>query len=131
MSVSPATPTMVFIHSGDTVFSASFGQQELAVAGASRQRSGSRLRCDPGPGVSRAKSPTYADAVAPGQLQESHGTCGSIGRTAAIPPAWAMVRVDLTDDMSGYRLPPGAVAQVAVYSEHWQPIASFAASCCG
>ena len=35
----------------------------------------------------------------------------------------AMVRIDLTDDMTGFRLPPGAVAQVAVYSEHWQPIA--------
>ena len=35
----------------------------------------------------------------------------------------AMVRVDLTDDMTDFHLPPGAVAQVAVYSDHWQPIA--------
>ncbi len=34
-----------------------------------------------------------------------------------------MVRVDLTDDMTGFRLPPDAVAQVAVYSGHWLPIA--------
>jgi hypothetical protein len=35
----------------------------------------------------------------------------------------AMVRVDLNDDVTSFRLPPGAVAQVAVYSDHWQPIA--------
>jgi len=35
----------------------------------------------------------------------------------------AMVRVDLNDDVTSFRLPPGAVAQAAVYSDHWQPIA--------
>ena len=45
----------------------------------------------------------------------------------------AMVRVDLNDDVTSFRLPPGAVAQAAVYSDHWQrnPSPWCAASCCG
>jgi multidrug resistance efflux pump len=119
MSVSPATPTMVFIHSGDTVFSASFGQNSL-----SRVQVGNEAEAafDAVPGrVFKGKVSTFADAVAPGQLQVTGALLNPEDRSKSA--GRAMVRVDLTDDMTGYRLPPGAVAQVAVYSEHWQPIA--------
>ena len=119
MSVSPATPTMVFIHSGDTVFSASFDQNSLP-----RVEVGSEAEAafDAIPGqVFAGKVSAYADAVAPGQLQVTGTLLNPEDRSKSA--GRAMVRIDLTDDMSGYRLPPGAVAQVAVYSEHWQPIA--------
>jgi len=35
-----------------------------------------------------------------------------------------LVRIDLNEDVSKYRLPLGAVAQVAVYSDHWRPVAA-------
>jgi multidrug resistance efflux pump len=119
MSVSPATPTMVFIHSGDTVFSASFGQNTL-----SRVQVGNEAEAafDAVPGrVFKGKISAFADAVAPGQLQVTGALLNPEDRSKSA--GRAMVRVDLTDDMTGFRLPPGAVAQVAVYSDHWQPIA--------
>jgi hypothetical protein len=32
--------------------------------------------------------------------------------------------VDIIDDLSAYQLPAGATAQVAVYSDHWRPVAA-------
>ena len=34
-----------------------------------------------------------------------------------------MVRIDIEDDLSGYQLPTGAKAYVAVYSTTWKPVA--------
>ena len=34
-----------------------------------------------------------------------------------------MVRIDIKDDLSGYQLPTGAKAYVAVYSDTWKPVA--------
>jgi len=44
-------------------------------------------------------------------------------RASCRSPGPLAQRVDLTDDMTSFRLPPGGVAQVAVYSDHWQPVA--------
>lgn len=38
-------------------------------------------------------------------------------------PGRVLVRIDIKDDLSGYQLPSGAKAYVAVYSETWKPIA--------
>ena len=127
MSVSPATPTMVFIHSGDTVFSASFDQNSLPRVEVGNE---AEAAFDAIPGqVFQGQSLHICRCGRAGPVA-SHGNPAQSGRPQQIRrPGHGSV--DLTDDMSGYRLPPGAVAQVAVYSEHWQPIASFVASCCG
>jgi len=39
------------------------------------------------------------------------------------PPGRVLVRIDITDDLSGYVLPTGAKAYVAVYSDTWKPVA--------
>lgn len=119
MSVSPATPTMVFIHSGDTVFSASFDQTSLPRL---KVGNSAEIAFDAIPGrVFAGKVTAFAEAVAQGQLQTTGSLLNPEDRSKSA--GRAMLRIDLTDDMTGYHLPPGAVAQVAVYSEHWQPIA--------
>ena len=59
------------------------------------------------------------DVVSQGQLQPSGALMDpEAGRARAAP---SRNRVD--DDLSGYHLPGGAVAQVAVYTEHWHEFA--------
>jgi hypothetical protein len=38
-------------------------------------------------------------------------------------PGLALAVIDVTDDLSGYQLPAGSTAQVAAYSDRWQPVA--------
>jgi hypothetical protein len=35
---------------------------------------------------------------------------------------WSTISID--DDLSSYQLPAGTTAQVAVYSDHWMPVAA-------
>jgi multidrug resistance efflux pump len=42
---------------------------------------------------------------------------------AVTPPGRVMVRIDIDDDLSGYQLPAGAKAYIAVYSDSWKPVA--------
>ena len=62
-----------------------------------------------------------ADAVAQGQLQATGALLSPEDRSKA--EGRAVARIDITDDLGRYRLPPGAVAQVAVYSDHWKSVA--------
>lgn len=39
------------------------------------------------------------------------------------PPGRVMVQINITDDLSGYQLPVGVKANVAVYSDTWKPVA--------
>jgi len=34
-----------------------------------------------------------------------------------------MTRLEITDDLPGYQLPPGSTAQVAIYTEHVAAVA--------
>jgi hypothetical protein len=34
----------------------------------------------------------------------------------------ALALIDVTDDISGYQIPLGAAAQVAIYTEHWHHV---------
>lgn len=120
MSVSPSTPTMVFIHSGDTAFGASFDQNSLP-----RVEVGNKAEAtfDAIPGrVFAGEVAAFADAVAPGQLQVTGTLIDADDRSKSA--GRALVRIDLKYDMTSFRLPPGAVAQVAVYSDHWKPLAA-------
>jgi multidrug resistance efflux pump len=119
MTVSPSTPTTVFIHSGDVVFAASFPQNTI-----SRLTHGSEAEAafDAVPGrVFAGKVTTFTDAVAQGQLQATGALLNPEDRSKS--QGRALIRIDLTDDINGYHIPPGSVAQVAVYSDHWRPIA--------
>jgi hypothetical protein len=61
------------------------------------------------------------DAVSQGQLQASGTLLDPQSRAKS--PGLVSVNVDITDHLTGYQLPAGASAQVAVYSDHWQAVA--------
>lgn len=120
MTVSPATPTMVFIHADDLVFAAAFEQTAIP-----RLQMGNAAEAifyaAPGQ-VFAGKVSVFAEAVAEGQLQSTgnlinpaslNGTAGEV-----------LVRIELDQAIGSLRLPPGGAAQVAVYSDHWKPVAA-------
>ena len=61
-----------------------------------------------------------ADIMAQGQLFPDDRL---LSFDAVTPPGRVMVRIDIDDDLSGYQLPAGAKAYIAVYSESWKPVA--------
>ena len=120
MTVSAATPTMVFIHGGDLVFAASFPQTAT-----SRIESGSEIEAafDAIPGrVFSGRVRMINEAIAPGQLQSAGTLLNPEDRSRS--EGRLVVSMDLSEMPGDFRLPPGAVAQVAVYSEHWRPLAA-------
>lgn len=119
MTVAAGTPTMVFIHSEDLVFAAAFSQRAI-----SRLAVGSAAEAafDAIPGrVFSGRVATFAGAIAQGQLQTTGTLINPEDR--ARPAGQPVVRIELDDDVRAYKLPPGATAQVAVYSNHWQSVA--------
>ena len=119
MTVNSSTPTMVFIHTADDIFAASFPQNALQ-----RVRSGdeAEFAFDGIPGrVFKGRVRLVADAISQGQLQASGTLLNPEDR--ARTGGRALTRLDITDDLSGYQLPPGATAQVAIYTEHWPAVA--------
>ena len=41
---------------------------------------------------------------------------------ASTRPAVVLAIIDVTDDMSGYQIPMGSTALVAIYTEHWHHV---------
>lgn len=119
MVVSPSTPTMVFIHSGDIVFAASFEQSAIQRVGVG---SSAEAAFDAVPGrVFTGTVTTFANAIARGQLQTTGNLLDPEDRSRSA--GRFMVRIQLSGDLERFHVPPGSVAQVAVYSDHWRPIA--------
>jgi multidrug resistance efflux pump len=121
MIASSSTPTMVFIHSDANVFSASFPQNALQ-----RLRSGqeAEVAFDGIPGrVFKGQVNYVADAIAEGQVQSAGTLLDPEDRSKSL--GRVVTRIDITDDLSNYRLPAGATAQVAVYTEHQRWLAMF------
>jgi hypothetical protein len=58
--------------------------------------------------------------MAQGQLLPDGKLIKLVGVT---PAGRVLVRIDITDDLSGYVLPTGAKAYVAIYSDTWKPVA--------
>jgi multidrug resistance efflux pump len=115
-----SSPTMIFIHADDQVFAAAFPQTKVQ-----RLRSGeeAEIAFDAIPGrVFQGKVDVLIDAVSQGQLQASGSLLNPEDR--AKTPGLALVRINIVDDLSPYQLPAGATAQVAVYSDHWRPVAA-------
>ena len=120
MTVSAATPTMVFIHAGDVVFAGSFPQTAT-----SRIKVGSEFEAafDAIPGrVFAGRVRAINEAIVPGQLQSAGALLNPEDRSRS--EGRLTVSFDLADMPDGLHLPPGSVAQVAVYSEHWRPLAA-------
>ncbi len=119
MVATPSTPTMVFIHSDTNVFSISLPQRALQVV---RPGHEVEVAFDGIPGrVFKGKINFVADAIAQGQVQSSGNLLNPEDRSKSVGRVFTVI--DLADDLSAYRLPAGAAAQVAVYTEHWQWLA--------
>jgi multidrug resistance efflux pump len=118
MTASPLTPALVFIHSADNPFAASFPQYALQ-----RVRAGdeAEIAFDGIPGrVFKGKVKLAADAIPQGQVQPGGALIDPAERAQA---GRVLTSFEITDDMSGYQLPPGATAQVAIYTQHWPAVA--------
>jgi multidrug resistance efflux pump len=114
----PLRPAMVFVHSDDQSLAAGFQQNSLQ-----RVRPGdeAEVAFDGIPGrVFKAKVRNVLDAIAVGQLQAS-GTLQDMG--ASDPGGRAVAIIDVTDDTSGYNIPGGSAAQVAVYTPYAHHVA--------
>lgn len=119
MAVSlPLRPVMTFIHSDQRVFAAAFNQLSLQriAEGDEAEISFSAI-----PGrVFAGRVKTVVGAMAAGQLEPS----GVLIAPAEKPlPGRVITIIDITDDLSGYNLPGGSTAEVAVYTPHMREFA--------
>jgi multidrug resistance efflux pump len=115
-----STPAMIFIHAHDRIFAAAFPQ---TVVQRLRPGEDAEIAFDAIPGIVFAgKVDVLVDAVPQGQLQAGGTLLNPEDR--AKTPGLALVGIKILDDLSAYQLPAGATAQVAVYSEHWRPVAA-------
>lgn len=118
MTANPSTPALVFIHSADNPFAASFPQYALQNV---RVGDEAEIAFDGIPGsVFKARVKLPADAMAQGQVQAGGALLDPAERSQ---PGRVLTSFEITDDLSGYQLPPGATAQVAIYTDHWTQIA--------
>ena len=109
----PLRPVMVFIHTDDEELAAGFQQNSLQ-----RVRAGdeAEIAFDALPGqIVKGKVKHVIDAIATGQLQAT-GVLQDMG--IDIPGGRAVAIIDVEEDTSGYNLPGGAEAQVAVYTPY-------------
>jgi multidrug resistance efflux pump len=114
----PLRPVMVFIPGADNVLGAAFQQNALQ-----RVRAGdeAEIAFDALPGrIVKGRVGTVLDAVAQGQVAPTGELIAPEQRQG---PGRAIARIDIEDDLSGYQVPAGAAAQVAVYTEHWHHFA--------
>src|SRR5262245_42598076 len=116
----PLRTVMVFVNTEhrDRELGAAFQQNSLQ-----RVRDGdeAEVAFDAVPGrVFRGRVRLVLDAIAAGQLQATGALVDFGERTAG---GRALAVIDITDDMSDYQIPPGAAAQVAIYTEYWHHVA--------
>jgi multidrug resistance efflux pump len=110
---------MFFVNTGkgDQELGAAFQQNSLQRVKAGDE---SEVAFDAVPGrVFKAKVRVVVDAIAAGQLRTSAGLIEPETQTT---PGRVLAIIDVTDDMSGYQIPIGSTAQVAIYTEHWHHV---------
>jgi multidrug resistance efflux pump len=115
----PLRPAMVFVNTEtrDQELGAAFQQNSLQRVKAGDE---AEVAFDAVPGrVFKGKVRLVLDAIAAGQFQPT-GTLVDVGERTAGGRALAVI--DIEDDMSGYQIPPGAAAQVAIYTEYWHHV---------
>jgi multidrug resistance efflux pump len=115
----PLRPVMVFVNTekSDQELGAAFQQNSLQRVKAGDE---AEIAFDAVPGrVFKGKVRLVLDAIAAGQLQAT-GALVDVG--ARTEGGRALAVIDIADDMSGYQIPLGAAAQVAIYTEHWHHV---------
>jgi multidrug resistance efflux pump len=115
----PLRPVMVFVNTDkrDQELAAAFQQNSLQRVKAGDE---AEVAFDAVPGrVFKGNVRTVLDAIAAGQLQAT-GTLVDVGSPTSGGRALAVI--DTEDDLSGYQIPGGAAAQVAIYTEHWHHV---------
>jgi multidrug resistance efflux pump len=115
----PLRPVMVFVNTdkGDQELGAAFQQNSLQRVKAGDE---AEIAFDAVPGrVFRGKVRLVLDAIAAGQMQAT-GALVDVG--ARTEGGRALAVIDIEDDVSGYQIPLGAAAQVAIYTEHWHHV---------
>lgn len=114
----PVRPVMVFVDGSDKVLTGAFQQNALQRV---REGDQAEIAFEAIPGrVFRARVAQVIDVVAQGQVQPSGTLIDPLERKT---PGRAVANFDVLDDLSGYQLPGGATAQIAVYTEHWEHFA--------
>jgi multidrug resistance efflux pump len=114
----PFRPAMVFVNVEERQLAAGFQQNALL-----RVRPGdeAEVAFDAAPGrIFKGKVRHVVDVIASGQLQAS-GALQEIG--AAAQDGRAIAIIDLDEEVSSYKFPGGAAAQVAVYTTYWHHFA--------
>lgn len=113
----PLQPVMVFVNTGedDKELTAAFQQNSLQRVSSGDE---AEIAYDAVPGrVFKGKVRLVIDAIATGQLQGA----GRLVDAGAIPAGGrALAVIDIKDSLSGYQIPLGAAAQVAIYTKHWR-----------
>jgi len=114
----PFSPLMTFVHDQDRFLLAGFQQNPLQNI---QPDFDAEVIFTALPGkVFSASVLGMSEIMAQGQLLPD----GKLVRLDGVTPAGrVMVRIDIEDDLSGYQLPTGAKAYVAVYSKTWKPVA--------
>jgi multidrug resistance efflux pump len=115
----PLRPVMAFVNTDihDQGLGAAFQQNSLQ-----RVRAGdeAEVAFDAVPGrVFKGKVRTVLDAIAAGQIQASGALVDYGARTEG---GRALALIDIEEDISGYQIPAGAAAQVAIYTQYWHHV---------
>jgi multidrug resistance efflux pump len=115
----PLRPVMAFVNTDikDQGLGAAFQQNSLQ-----RVRAGdeAEVAFDAVPGrVFKGKVRTVLDAIAAGQIQASGVLVDYGARTEG---GRALALIDIEEDISGYQIPAGAAAQVAIYTKYWHHV---------
>jgi multidrug resistance efflux pump len=115
----PLRPVTVFVNTGerDKALGAAFQQNTLQRVKVGDE---AEIAFDAVPGrVFKGKVRQVLDAIAAGQIQAT-GALMDFG--APTGGGRALAEIDILDDMSGYQIPLGAAAVVAIYTEHWHHV---------
>ena len=114
----PFSPLMTFVHDKDRFLLGGFQQNPLQNIQPDFE---AEVIFTALPGkVFAATVGGMSEIMAQGQLLPD----GKLLTLDGVTPAGrVLVRIDITDDLSGYQLPTGAKAYVAVYSDTWKPVA--------
>jgi multidrug resistance efflux pump len=111
----PLRPAMTFVNTDpkDQALGAAFQQNALQRVKAGDE---AEIAFQAVPGrVFKGKVRIVIDAIAAGQMQ-ANGTLQDFG--ASTGESRGMALIDIVDDISGYQIPVGAAASVAIYTEH-------------
>jgi multidrug resistance efflux pump len=114
----PFSPLMTFVHNKDRFLLGGFQQNPLQNIQPDFE---AEVIFTALPGkVFAATVGGVSEIMAQGQLLPDGKLIKIVGVT---PAGRVLVRIDIKDDLSGYVLPTGSKAYVAVYSDTWKPVA--------